>query len=173
MADVNHNKMIEYFKYFKEQNIDSMVLAHQNYRELEKTNFKDIDIIVPPAEFMFAFQISFWKKTVLYKMALPYENPWTAEVYGSKRANKMNLKFTCLSKHVALPIVYDLAGCLHKGQWLENAKEHLKSINYHVDYNKRGYYPDTPLSLKNRIRIKLIYISHYLQGLYWGLFSRE
>ncbi|WP_158847915.1 hypothetical protein [Algibacter sp. L1A34] len=172
MGDVDHAKMIEYFNYFKDHDIDSMYLAHQNYRELEKTNFKDIDIIVPPAQFIFAFQISFWKKNVLIKMVLPHENPWTSENYGSKRASKMKLKFTCLSKEVKLPIIYDLSGCLDKGKWLENAKEHLESIDYPVNYSKRGFRTKTPMPLKLRIKIKRIYISHYLKGLYWGLFRK-
>ncbi|QVY66632.1 hypothetical protein [Polaribacter sp. Q13] len=172
MADVNHAKMIEYFNYFKDQNIDAMYLTQQGYRELEKTNFKDIDIIVPPTQFMFSFQISFFKKRVLKKMVLPHENPWTSEIYGSKRVNKMKLKFTCISKTAQLPIIYDLSGCLNKGKWLANAKEHLDSINYYVDYSKRGFYTKTQSPLKLRIKISLIYKLHYLKGRYWALFHQ-
>ncbi|WP_111709981.1 hypothetical protein [Lutibacter citreus] len=172
MGNVNNEKLKEYFKYFKNHDIDSMCLVNQNYRELEKTKFKDIEIMVPPTKDMFSFQISFWKKNILYEMALPHENPWTSEWYGTKRANKMKLKFTCLSKDVKTPIIYDLAGCLHKGKWLVNAKEHLESINYKVDYSKRGYYIKPLLTLKSRIRAKWMFVTHGLKGSYWDLMQR-
>ncbi|MCL7763598.1 hypothetical protein MPF19_09245, partial [Polaribacter sp. Z014] len=98
MADVNNEKIIEYFNYFKDHNLDSFCLNHQSYNKLEKTSSNDIYMVVPPSKDMFSYQIAFWKKTVLYKMALPHENPWTSEWYGAKRANKIKLKLACLSK---------------------------------------------------------------------------
>jgi hypothetical protein len=172
MGAVNTNKMEEYFKYFKNHNLDSICLHYQNYRALEKTNSIDILNVIPPSKDMFSYQTAFWKKSSLYEMALPHENPWTSEWYGTKRANKMKLKLACLSKDTQIPINYDLAGCLHKGQWLENAKEHLDSINYKVDYSKRGYYVIPKLTIKFRLKIKWMFVTHGLKGSYWDLMKR-
>jgi len=172
MGDVNDDKISEYFKHFKDYNLDSICLYYQNYRELEKTSSEDIVNVIPPSKDMFSFQTAFWKKNMLYEMALPHENPWTSEWFGTKRANKMNLKLACLAKNIALPINYDLAGCLHKGQWLENAKEHLESINYKIDYNKRGYYIRPERTLKHRLKGKWMFVSHGLKGSYWDLMQR-
>ncbi|MCL5129857.1 hypothetical protein [Algibacter sp. L4_22] len=172
MGDVNTDKMAEYFKHFKDHNLDSICLYYQNYRAFETTSSKDILNVIPPSKDMFSFQTAFWKKTMLYEMALPHENPWTSEWFGTKRANKIKLKLACLAKDVVIPINYDLAGCLHKGQWLENAKEHLESINYKIDYSKRGFYVKPKASIKQRLKAKRMYVSHGLKGSYWDLMRR-
>ena len=106
-------------------------------------------------------------------MALPHENPWTSEWFGTKRAEKMNIKLACLSKETFRPIPYDLAGCLHKGKWLENAIQHLNAINYPMDFDKRGFYVEVPQTIKSRVKIKYMLIKAGLKGSYFDLWFRK
>ena len=129
MGKVNHLKLSEYYNYFISTGIDSLCLLHPDYTILKPTALQDINMVTIPARDMFSYQIAFWKKQTLYEMALPHENPWTSEWFGSLRANKMKVQLGCLSKETEPPIPYDPAGCLHKGQWLENAVAYLDTIN--------------------------------------------
>ncbi len=173
MGKVDVEKIEEYYSFFKSNELDSLCLVHQNYRLTSRMDSnKDIDYVAPPSVDMFSYQIAFWKKCILYEMALPHENPWASEWYGTRRANKIKIKLACLSKGVKPPIPYDLAGCLHKGKWLENAIAHLKSINYYVNFRERGYFIKQPQTMRVRMKIKWMLISSGLHGSYWDFIKR-
>ncbi len=163
----------EYFDYFIASGLDSLCLGHQEYREFDTAGSKDTHAVVPPSRDMFSYQIAFWNKAVLHEMALPHENPWTSEWYGTKRANKMKIKLECLQKDVKQPIPYDPAGCLHQGKWLENAIEYLKMIDYSVDFEKRGYYQAPSPTIKNRLKAKWMLVKDGIRGSYWDLIKRK
>lgn len=173
MDKVNSEKIEEYFKFFIEDNLDSLCLEYQNYPNLEKTKHPELVYVLPPApNIMFSYQIAFWKKSVLYEMVLPHEDPWLSEWFGSKRAEKMKIRLACPNKNVSWPIVYDLRGCLHQGKWLENAIEFLKSNNYSFDFKKRGLYTDGYKTLSFKIKIKWKIWKAGLKGSYYDLFKR-
>jgi hypothetical protein len=170
MGKVLDDKLQEYYNFFIDNDLDSLCLYHQDYPNQHQSNNKELNFVTPPApHIMFSFQIAFWKKAMLYEMALPHENPWTAEWYGTMRAEKMKIKLACLAKDVKLPIKYRPAGCLHKGKWLTDAVEFLGEINYEVDFDKRGYYVEPQQTIKQRIMIKWMLIKHGLMGSYWNL----
>ncbi|MDR2038789.1 MAG: hypothetical protein LBQ60_12775 [Bacteroidales bacterium] len=173
MGKVNDLKVKEYYDYFISSDLDSFCLGHQEYREFNPTESKDILKVVPPSRDMFSYQIAFWKKKVLREMALPHENPWTSEWYGTKRANKMKIKLTCLAAEAEVPIPYDAAGCLHQGKWLDNAIEYLNQIDYKVDFDKRGYYKYPSRTIKNRLKEKWMLVKDGLSGSYLDLARRH
>lgn len=174
MGPVNNLKVKEYHDRFISSDLDTLCLIFQEeYRELAKTGLTDLRTVVPPSPFMFSFQMAFWKKEVLYEMALPHETPWTSEWYGTLRANRMKIKMACLSEEVQQPIPYDAAGCLHKGKWLGNAVEYLQQVNYPMDFNKRGYYKEPPYNFKNRLKTKVSFVIDGLSGSYWDLMKRK
>lgn len=173
MGPVDAEKLNKYFSFFKSNDLDSFCLAYQKYREHSYSGEKAINLVIPPSQDMFSYQIAFWKKSILYEMALPHENPWTSEWYGTRRANKMKLKLACPATNNENPIPYDLAGCLHKGKWLKSAIEHLNSINYTIDFDQRGIYTDPPRNIKNRIAVKKMLIKDGLKGSYWDLIKRK
>ncbi len=174
MGKVIDNKIAEYYEFFLKNKLDSLCLAYQSYPNQSNSENSEIVIVTPPAPYiMFSYQIAFWNKSVLYEMALPHENPWTSEWYGTKRAEKMKIKLACLSKETSSPIPYDLAGCLHKGKWINEAISHLRSINYDVNFNQRGFYLELPTTIKTRIKVKWMLVKAGLRGSYWDLFTKR
>lgn len=174
MGDVNHIKIEDYFQFFVKDDLDSLCLEYQGYPNILPTEHSEIVYVLPPApHIMFSYQIAFWKKKVLFEMALPHENPWMSEWFGSQRAEKMKIKLACPKQEIKWPILYDLRGCLHQGKWLDNAMKFLDSINYKVDFDKRGYYQDGYSTLKYRFKAKYMIWSTGLQGSYWDLVNRK
>jgi len=174
MGRVNNVKVVEYYDFFKKNNLDSLCLIHQQYPNQFKSNNKELSFVNAPAKhIMFSYQMAFWRKSMLYQMALPHEDPWTSEWYGTLRAEKMHIKLACISDEKYNPIPYHGAGCLHKGKWLNEAIEHLNRLNYNVDFDKRGYYLEPQNTISNRIKIKWKIIKSGLMGSYYDLFTRK
>lgn len=172
MGEVNKDRLDRYLRFFKEKDIDSFCLAHQNYRLLEQTDVKGVSMVIPPTQDMFTTQIAFWKKTTFCKLILPHENPWTLEWYGSKRANKMKIKLACPTTNEDNPLNYDLNGCLGRGKWLKNAIEHLNQLNYKIDFDRRGFYAYPKITIMYRIKAKWMFVRDGLRGSYWDLIKR-
>ena len=174
MGKVNDKKIVEYHDFFVQKDLDSLCLVKQGYPNTQKTDNSELHMVNPPAPYvMFSYQIAFWKKTLLYQMALPHEDPWTSEWYGTKRAEKMHIRLASISEEKYNPIPYNLAGCLHKGKWLTDAIEHLNSIDYYVDFDKRGYYQELPSTIIQKINFKLKYFKIGLMGSYSDLLMRK
>jgi len=174
MGKVNDDKIKEYYDFFRTNDLDSFCLIYQNYPNQFDTDHKDVKIVKPYSENgMFSYQIAFWKKSILYQMALPHENPWASEWFGTFRAYRMKIKLACLSNERLNPIPYDFAGCLHKGKWLKNAISFLGNFNYDHDFNLRGYYEEKPQSLNEKIKIKVMLIKAGFTGSYMDLLKRK
>ncbi len=170
MGKVNNLKMEEYYDYFTSSELDSLCLVHQDYREFKPTTSKDIQIVIPPSRDMFSYQIAFWDKRILREMALPHENRWTSEWYGTKRANKMKISLGCLSETSSCPVLYDLAGCLNQGnKWSDTAIDYLQAIKYHVNFEKRGRFELIPHTIKRRLKVKWMLIKDGLKGSYMSV----
>jgi hypothetical protein len=167
MGEVDRKKLDRYFRFFYENQLDSFSLVYQSYRELKQTNISGISLVIPPSDNMFSTQISFWKKSTFYKMVLPHENPWSAEWYGTRRANTLKIKLACPSSWADNPLPYDLHGCLGRGKWLKNAIEHLNQLNYQVDYELRGFYVEPILTISQRLKDKWMIVRDGFRGSYW------
>ena len=174
MGKVNHQKIENYYHYFCENNLDSLCLQYQGYPNTTETNHPDVVNVVPPApNLMFSYQIAFWKKTMLREMALPHEDPWMSEWYGSQRAEIMKIKLACPKSGIQCPIPYHVWGCLHQGKWMDNAVTFLNSINYPINFDQRGLYVDGYSTIAFRVRLKLKIWFTGLKGSYWDLFLRK
>lgn len=173
MGEVEKNKLDRCFHFFMENDLDSFCLMYSNsYRELRQTDVEGISMVVPPTKDMFTFQTAFWKKSMLYQMILPHENPWTSEWYGTQRANKMMIKLACPTTFEDNPLPYDARGCLGRGKWTKNAIEHLNNINYQVDFERRGYFIEPQLTIKYRLKAKYMFIRDGMRGSYRDLAKR-
>ena len=178
MGKVDNAKIEEYYKYFVNHEMDTLCLS-----KLPFTNYKvsdNIDLLIPkrpyPVSILFGYQIAFWKKSTLYQMMLPHEDPWMSEWYGSKRAEVMNISVAYLSDSRLKPIVYNAAGCIHQGLWLDDAVKFLNtSYDKKVDFSIRGYYKENPIynSLSFRFKLKLNIWKTGLMGSYWDLLKRK
>lgn len=177
MGKVNHQSITEYYDFFKKNNLDSLCLYPQHFLHHKPSkNEKLVQAVPPCGKVMFGYQIAFWRKNLLFDMgALPHEDPWMSEWYGSSRAEKMNLHIECIKKEVSMPIPYDVRGCLHQGKWLQNAIELLNQIDYSIDTSIRGLYDEKKgyRSLWYRVRIKWVIWITGLKGSYWDLFKRK
>jgi hypothetical protein len=174
IGNTNDSKIIEYYNYFITEKLDSLCLRSQNFTNTVQSKNKELKMILPPASnVMFSYQIAFWKKKVLMEMALPHENPWTSEWFGSRRAEKMKIKLASIAANNYNPIPYNPAGCLHKGKWLHDAVDHLNTSNYTIDFERRGYFIEQPRSINYRIKTKWMIVKDGLKGSYWDLWRRK
>lgn len=174
MGKVNTHKIEYFFDFFINKNLDSLCLINQNYPNIIQSETQELVIVNAPAPYiMFSYQIAFWKKSILYHMALPHENPWTSEWYGTKRAEKMKIKMASISDKKFNPIPYNAAGCLHKGKWLDDAIEHLNEIGYYINFTIRGHFQEPKNTIKNRIKIKWMLVKVGLKGSYIDLLLRS
>ena len=165
MGEVDNARMKKYFDAFLSSDFDAVGIGE--FDETKKSD--ETNLFVPYNHF--SYQIAFWQKKVLYEMALPYENPWCSECFGTERSKKMNLKFASIYG-VRQPIPYDQGGCLHQGKWRDNAVEYLNQINYFVDFDKRGHYQDQPSSFLHRQKNNWMLVKTGLKGSYWDLMKR-
>lgn len=174
MGKVNHRQIEEYYNFFEKDNLDSLCLEYQKYPNVMPTTHSELVYVVPPApHIMFSYQIAFWKKAVLVEMALPHENPWMSEWYGSQRAEKMKIKLVCPKTNIEWCIYYDMCGCLHQGKWMQNAVDFLNSIDYKIDFNRRGLYEGLYKTLKFRVKLKYMIWSTGFKGSYFDLYKRK
>lgn len=94
---------------------------------------------------MFSFQIAFWKKSALKKLVVPWEDPWRAEYFGSRRAGLSKMRFFLLREYEDKPIKYDESGVLHGGgRWLMSALSRidLTSIPLDLKQSSRSVYSE-------------------------------
>lgn len=175
MEKVNDKKITLYFEYFKENKLDTL-----NFQFFKSVNQKDsensdlVNVSPPAPNVFFNYQIAFWKKKILNEMVLPNENPWTSEWYGTKRAEKMNLKMAIVKENVGSPINYDPSGCLAKGKWNPSAVKFLLKESIFVDFETRGYYIwDAPTTFKKRLKTKIMIVKAGLLGSYFDLLKRK
>ncbi|GHV03059.1 hypothetical protein FACS1894159_11980 [Bacteroidia bacterium] len=175
MGRVDAGRLRRYYEYFLSGHYDSLCLASSPYyRMVSVADNRELSCVLSPSRDMFSFQAAYWKREALRNIVLPNENPWTAEWYGTKRANKMNLRLLALSENVESPIPYHLSGCLQKGKWREEAVEYLHDIGYNVDFERRGYAPPSVArGLKTRCRQKWTFVRCGLMGSYWDLMRRS
>jgi hypothetical protein len=153
MGKVNDKLIREYFEYFKNNNLDSLCLLKNPYTKCASIEYKDLSFVIPPSENMYSTQIAFWKKNILYEMALPHENPWLSEWYGTLRANYMKIKLAYTTKEIVIPYLPE--GALHKGKWVDTIVQFLKDKNYDIDYSKRGFFIEEPLTIESRIKSRI------------------
>ena len=173
-GNVNDSKITEYYNYFISEKLDSLCLIFQNFTCTEHSKHKELNMVMPPEpNVMFSYQIAFWKKTVLMQMALPHENPWTSEWFGSRRAEKMKIKLASIAPNNNNPIPYNPAGCLHKGKWLRDAVDHLNTFDYNIDFEQRGFFIENQKKVSYRIKTKWMIVKDGLKGSYWDLWKRK
>ncbi|MBW8332449.1 MAG: hypothetical protein K0M40_10550 [Prolixibacteraceae bacterium] len=174
VGKVVDKKIKEHFEFFQRENLDSLCLTFQPYPNTIQTTNKELIRVLPPApNVMFSYQIAFWKKKMLREMALPHENPWTSEWFGSRRAEKMNIKLASIASNNNNPIPYNPAGCLHKGKWLHDAVDHLNTFNYNIDFEERGYFREQPRTIMYRLKTKWMIVKDGLKGSYWDLWKKR
>jgi len=175
MSKVNDEKFREYFDFFKNNQLDTLNFMY--YKSVNQTDSSNTDILIvtPPAPYLFFnYQIAFWRKSVLYEMVLPHENPWTSEWFGTKRAEKMNIKTGIVKQVPGSPINYHPSGCLAKSKWHPEAVSFLNKEGIEVDFSKRGFADlSTPVTFKSRYKIKKMLVIDGLKGSYKDLFFRK
>lgn len=174
MDKVDHLRIMRYYDFFKSHDVDSLRLIEENFEYYNNTEDSDIKQCFPPApNRFFSYQIGFWKKSMLKEMALPHENPWSSEWYGDKRAHIIPLKLYSIKREVALPILCDARGCLHRGKWLSEAVSFLNSIHYSIDFTRRGFYVDEYNKYSTYLKLSYMLKKDGLKGGYWDLFKRK
>lgn len=174
MGKVNHQKIMSYYSFFSNYDVDSLRLVEEKFEYYKDTIHPDIKQCFPPAAHrFFSYQIAFWRKKILKEMTLPHESPWTSEWYGDKRASIIPIKLYSIKKEIERPIPYDLRGCLHQGKWLNNAVDFLNTIHYEMDFGQRGHYTNEYNSFKTKLMLSYKMRLDGLKGSYFDLIKRK
>jgi len=150
MGRVDDNLLNEYYEIFKRSNLHSLCLVRNPYTHSIPLGELDLELVTPPSQDMFSFQIAFWKKDILMEMVLPHETPWLAEWYGTARANQMGLRLAYPIDRS--PITYLAEGALHKGKWVPQIINYLIDSNYQIDFSKRGLYVEKTATIGQRVK---------------------
>lgn len=154
MGYVDTQALSEYYKYFIESGIDSLVF--RKFPSFEVTipvNVRQAEVVIPPSIDMYSSQLAFWKKSTFMSLLNPADGPWEMEWFGAMRANLNHIKLVCTPENV-IPSLPE--GGLHIGKWVPEMINFLKSENYNkIDFNIRGLYtPQGKQSLKKRIKFQ-------------------
>ena len=155
MGNVDNKALDEYYKYFLEADLDSLVFRKfPTYETTIPVNVRKAEVVVPPSSDMLSSQLAFWKKDSFIKLLNPDDGPWEMEWFGTMRANHSHLKLVCTDENV-IPSLPE--GGLHYGKWVEPMVEFLKRENYNkIDLEMRGYYkPNQPQPLMKKIKFKI------------------
>jgi len=166
MGKVNHEKVTDLYQYFCKNNLVSLCLKDQNLPSYPCSDRQDVSRYMV-SDHVFNYQIAFWRKELLKEMALPHENPWTSEWYGNKRALKAKLDIRTINENACDVFVYNAAGCLHRGKWMNDAIAFLKEHHYTIDFDKRGVYEDDYKTVQTKFSIKKTMFLHGIKGSYW------
>lgn len=155
MGKVDTQAVNEYYKYFVESNIDSLIF--RKFSSFEATipvKVRQAEVVVPPSIDMFSSQLAFWKKNTFMSLLNPTDGPWEMEWFGAMRANLNHIKLVCTPEKV-IPSLPE--GGLHIGKWVPEMVDFLKKENYDkIDLSIRGYYsPNKKQSFKKRIRFQI------------------
>lgn len=148
MGKVDNQLFLDYYEYFIKNDLDSICFKKHHNPIYKSLNYKDLNLLIPPTEAMFNYQIGLWKKNTLYEMALPHESPWISEFYGMKRANVMKIKLAYDSEDKTFQ--YLASGALQKGKWVHPMIEFFEKMEYNIDFSKRGLSEKIPHNLKSR-----------------------
>lgn len=152
MGKVDTQAVAEYYKYFVESNIDSLIF--RKFPSFEATipvNVRQAEVVVPPSTDMFSSQLAFWKKDIFISLLNSNDGPWEMEYFGTIRANLKHHKLVCTPENVIPSIP---PGALHYGQWNEEIIHFLEKEQYNkIDYKIRGIY--NPKNRKNSIKKRL------------------
>lgn len=155
MGKVDVDVVNEYYKYFVESDIDTLVF--RKFPSFEKTipvNVRQAEVVIPPSNDMLSSQLAFWKKDVFSSLLNKADGPWEMEWFGSMRANLSHLKMVCTPEN-CIPSLPE--GGLHIGKWVPKMVEFLKDEKYDkIDLNIRGYYsPIRKVAFKKKVHNKM------------------
>lgn len=152
MGNIDNQIIKLYYDFFVNNQLDSLNLAQQDFRDTISLNHENLRLIIPPSKHMLTLQIAFWNKDTLYNMVLPNESPWMVEKYGTIRANIECLRIAYSTVN-AIPYLY--SGALHGGKWVEAMVIFLNNIDYQIDFTKRGLYENKTPTLFYRIKKRI------------------
>ncbi len=139
MAPVDEAKLARCYRAFREEALDTCCLCPQAYRRMSASRQAGLFSVRPLSNHMFSFQAGFWRKEVLRRMVAPHETPWTAEFYGTWRANLLPLRMSVTDAATA-PIRYLPEGALRTGRWVRPMVDFLEAEGAAVDFARRGLF---------------------------------
>ncbi len=175
MGKVDNLRIIRYLEFFKKNDLDTLNFMYYDSVYQDNSYDEDVVFVNPPApNVFFNYQVAFWKKSVLYQMVLPHENPWTSEWFGTRRAERIRIKKGLVLKSPGSPINYHPSGCLTKGKWHTSAVEFIQKSGMDVDFTIRGISKiKNTMTLTERISVKKMIIKDGIKGSYLDLFKRK
>lgn len=98
-----------------------------------------------------------WRKSTLLNLLRAEENAWMFELYGTKRAQKLDLLMYRISDSDSAPLNYIYTG-ITKGKWNPEVVNLFNVNNIIIDYKLRGFYKS-----KNKIYSKLLILKKLLR----------
>ena len=143
-----------------EKEIDHIRLLNRGVFETEKSNYDLLKKITPTTKKRFIFSPGLWKKKVLEKYLVDYENPWIAEKMGDFRSKIYKDGFYCISEDYVKEKgqLYDtfFSGVIYKGKCAHYVVSFLEKEGY-TDILKRGIMSKSDMAeVKKKAKRRLI-----------------
>ena len=158
---VNTEVVDEAARIMRDENLDCLRLMEcGGSGPWESTEYSWLWSLSKNAVYRISLQAALWTKTGMRKYLRAHESPWQMEVWGSKRASRIDGKIWCVSRdtfHETRPqVVPYIPTGIVKGRWNRDAVEVLfASHGISAPFEERGWWnqathPTSGLSTKLR-----------------------
>jgi len=98
-----------------------------------------LGVIVPNSQYRVSLQMTLWRKSTLFSLLNPSENPWQFEMKGTKRSQSHNGVFLCVSKR-GFGVDYVFTA-IKNGYWTEGAQNYAKNEGIMIDFEELALKP--------------------------------
>jgi len=158
-----------------EKEIDHIRLLNRGVFKTEKSNYNLLEKITLSTKKRFIFSPGLWKKKILNKYLVDFENPWIAEKMGDFRAKIYKDGFYCISEDYVKEKgqLYDtfFSGVIYKGKCAHYVVSFLEEEGY-TDILKRGIMSkDDMIEVKKKAKRGLILSFFPIMRSLFGLIS--
>ena len=132
-SSVNNQNIHDYLSYLECGLVEYIRLYPAPGPDLLLGLDERLGIIGSASEYRASLQMAIWRKETLKSLVNPDESPWMFEVEGSKRSQKYEDYFWCVTKRThGIDYVFT---AIVNGYWSEQAKDYSKRENIEVEFN--------------------------------------
>ena len=156
----------ELINLFAERMLDNEEIKHIGLTHFgsqgpfENTNDSHLWKIRQNARYRISTQVGLWRVEALKSYLRASENGWMFEIYGSRRARRINELFLTANRDLynpdSAPIVQYTHTGIIKGKWHPAMKKLFSLHGLDVDFKKRGFYKPKPKILEKLVTIRKV-----------------
>lgn len=158
-SEVAIDKIDKYANYMLENEKIDVIYLHEKGPEncINDDKYENLLRVKKTSSYKVSMMAGLWRKSVLLNLLHAEENAWMFELYGTKRAKKLDLLMYRVSDSNSAPLNYIYTGII-KGKWNPEVVDLFSDNNIILDYKLRGFYKS-----KRKIYNKLLTLNKLLR----------